>query len=77
MPADEAFEAAASVVDETAGREDGAKTPPGADRTTVGEPPPPGAPPPRGGAGRRARLGLGGSRRWARPVLRSGRRSSW
>ncbi len=48
MPADEAFEAAASVVDETAGREDGAKTPPGADRTTVG-------------AGRRARLGLGGS----------------
>ncbi len=64
MPADEAFEAAASVVDETAGREDGAKTPPGADRTTVG-------------AGRRARLGLGGSRRWARPVLRSGRRSSW
>jgi len=41
MPADEAFEAAASVVDETAGREDGAKTPPG-------PPPPRGA---RGGAG--------------------------
>jgi len=36
MPADEAFEAAASVVDETAGREDGAKTPPGADRRAVG-----------------------------------------